>query len=179
MRLPVARSCGIALEKPRYPHFANVLNQLLLHSRKLKSRGDAINDGDIIFAINDPAVIESHHLPKSTKRKPDLICLLAKKFDSLFHKASRHGFKACMKTAAKLNGDNKELEPLADAKTTWGDILQSWELEAKREIKSEIRTNFNAEDFLGTDEAEISPFSGDIDEPPVVSTSQGKCPFVS
>ena len=109
---------------------ANVLNQMLLHSRKLKSRGDAINDGDIIFAINDPAVIESHHLPKSTKRKPDLICLLAKKFASLFHKGSRHGFNTCMKTAAKSNGDNKEFEPLADAKTTWGDILQSgsWRL---------------------------------------------------
>jgi len=179
MRLPVARSCGIALEKPRYPHFANVLNQMLLHSRKLKSRGDAINDGDIIFAINDPAVIESHHLDISTKRKPDLICLLAKKFESLFNKGKHHGFKACMRTAEKLKGDDKELEPQEDAKTTWGDILQSWELEAKREITSDIRTDFNTEDFLGTDEAEISPLSGDIDEPLVASTSQGKCGFVS
>jgi len=178
MRLPVALSCGIALEKPRYPHFVNVLNQMVLHSRMLKSQGDAINDGDIIFAINDPTVIESHHLPKSTKRKPDLICLLAKKFASLFHKGSRHGFNTCMKTAAKLNGD-KDLEPQADAKTTWGDILQSWELEAKRVINTEIRTDFNAEDFLGTDEAEISPLSGDIDEPPVASTSQGERAFVS
>ena len=84
-----------------------------------------------------------------------------------------------MKTAAELNRDNKELETLADAKTTWGDILHSWELEAKKEIKSEIRTDFNAEDFLGTDEAKISPFSGDIDEPPVALTCQGQCALVS
>ena len=179
MRLPVVRSCRISLEKPRYPHFANVLNQLLLHSRKLKLQGDGINDGDIIFAINDLVVIESHHLPKLTKWKPDLICLLAKKFHSLFHKASRHGFKACMKTAAELNRDNKELEILADAKTTWGDILHSWELEAKKEIKSEIHTDFSAEDFLGTDKVKISPFSSDIDEPPIVLTCQGKCALVS
>ena len=84
-----------------------------------------------------------------------------------------------MKTAAELDRDNKELETLADTKTTWGDILQSWELEAKKEIKSEICTNFNAEDFLGMDKVKILPFSGDIDEPPVALTCQGQCARVS
>jgi hypothetical protein len=150
---------------------------MLLYFRELKSRDDAINDGDIIFAINDPSVIECHHLPKSTKRKPDLVCLLAKKFKSLFHKGSRRGFKACMKTAAKVKGDDKELEPQEDSKTTWGDILQSWELEAKREIKSEIRTNFKVKEFLSGDEAEI--LSSDMDVRRVASTFQGESVFVS
>ena len=84
-----------------------------------------------------------------------------------------------MRSAEKVKGDDKELEPQEGVKTTWGDILQSWELEAKRKINPKIRTDFKAEDFLGADEAEISPLSGDIDEPPVASTSQGKCGFVS
>ncbi|KIM42709.1 hypothetical protein M413DRAFT_26716 [Hebeloma cylindrosporum] len=157
----------IATEKPRYPHFVNTLNEMLLYFRKLKSRTDAIEDGDIIFAINDPAVVESHHLPKtSTKRKPDLICLLAKRFRHLFN-GGRFGIKACMKTAASLQAANKKLEP--DAKATWGDILQSWELQAKRQINSEIRTDFTVEEFLSGDEAEISAAA--IDELPVASTS--------
>ncbi|KIM42705.1 hypothetical protein M413DRAFT_122048 [Hebeloma cylindrosporum] len=167
MRRELKAYCETATETPRYPHFVNTLNEMLLYFRKLKSRTDAIEDGDIIFAINDPAVVESHHLPKtSTKRKPDLICLLAKRFRHLFN-GGRFGIKACMKTAASLQAANKKLEP--DAKATWGDILQSWELQAKRQINSEIRTDFTVEEFLSGDEAEISAAA--IDELPVASTS--------
>ena len=87
--VPVARSCGIAGEKPRYPPFVTVLNEILLHYRKLESRDDTINNGDIIFAINGPTLIESYHL---AKRKPPLVCLLAEKFESSFDKHNRRGF---------------------------------------------------------------------------------------
>ncbi|KIM42714.1 hypothetical protein M413DRAFT_122230 [Hebeloma cylindrosporum] len=168
MRRELKAYCETATEKRRYPHFVNTLNEMLLYFRKLKSRSDAIEDGDIIFAINDPSLVESHHLPIMTKRKPDLICLLAQKLRHLFHNGGRSGFKTCMKTAAKLKGD-KKIEPQADA-TTWGDILQSWELEAKRQINSDIRTDFTLEEFLSGDEAEISAAA--IAEFPAASTSQ-------
>jgi len=74
------RSCQLVGEKSRYPYFVTALNEMLLHSQTLKSRDDTINNKDIIFAINDPVVIESHHLQVPTKRKPDLVCLLATKF---------------------------------------------------------------------------------------------------
>jgi len=157
MRLPVARSCGIAGEKARYPPFVAALNEMLLHSRKLKSRDDTINNIDIIFAINSPAVIESYHL---AKRKPSLVCLLAERFESSFDKHRPPGFKACMSNARKLKGDSKKLDPKEVSTITWGDILQSWELQAKGKINSEMRTDFKAEDFLDADEEESS-----IDEP--------------
>ncbi|KIM42704.1 hypothetical protein M413DRAFT_444376 [Hebeloma cylindrosporum] len=169
MRRELKAYCETATEKPRYPHFVNTLNEMLLYFRKLKSRSDAIEDGDIIFAINDPSLVESHHLPITAKRKPDLICLLAQKFRHLFHNRGHSGFKTCMKTAAKLKRD-KKLQPQADVKTTWGDILQSWELEAKRQINSDIRTDFTVEEFLSGDEAEISAAA--IAKFPAASTSQ-------
>jgi hypothetical protein len=113
-------------------------------------------------------------LEKATKRKPDLVCLLAKKFKSLFDKGDHHGFKACMSNARKPKGDDKKLDFKEVAKITWGDILQSWELEFKGKISSEIPTDFRADDFLGTDDEEII-----IDGTAVASTSQGKCTFVS
>jgi len=170
MGLPVIRSCEIANEKPRYPHFVAALNEMLLHSRHLKKRGDKINDGDIIFAVNDPTVIESSHLDKSTKRKPDLICLLADKFKSFLDKRITHGFKACMINAKKQ--DQNSMNAKEAATVTWGDVLQSWELEAKGKIRSKIRTNYEAQEFIYTEEEE----SGDelADE----STSEGKHAFV-
>jgi hypothetical protein len=170
MRLPVAGSCGIAGEKPRYSPFVTALNEMLLHSRKLKSRDDTINDRDIIFAVNSPAAIESYHL---AKRKPPLVCLLAEKFKSSFDKHSPPGFKACMSNARKLKGDNKKFDPKEVSTTTWGDILQSWELEAKGKINSEMRTDFKTEDFLDADEEDSS-----TNVPAGGSTSQCKCASV-
>jgi len=73
MGLRVACSCEIAGEKRRYPPFVAALNEILLHCRKLKSRGDTLNDGDIIFSLNGRAVIEAYHLaerkPEPTRRK--------------------------------------------------------------------------------------------------------------
>ena len=153
MRLPVACSCGIVSEKSRFPPFVTALNEILLHSRKLKSRGDTINDSDIIFAINGPAVGGPYHL---AKRKPPLVCLLAEKFESLFDKHKPLGFKACMSNARKIKGDSKKLDPKEVSTITWGDILQSWELQTKEKINSKMRTDFKAEDFLGADDKELS-----------------------
>jgi len=168
VRLLVARSCGIAGEKARYLPFVTVLNEMILHSRKLKSRDDTINDGDIIFVINSPAVSESYHL---AKRKPPLVCLLAEKFRSSFNKRNPPGFKACMSNARKLKGGDKKLDPKEVSTITWGDILQSWELEAKGKINSTMRTDFRVENFLDMGE------ESSIDEPAGASTSQGKCAF--
>jgi hypothetical protein len=167
-------SCETPGERARYPQFVNVLNETLLHVRKLKLRGDEVEDRDIIFAINDPVVIESKHLDASTKRKPDLICLLAKRFRLLHEDCEHYSFHACVLIASKQKATKSDIKEVT--KTTWGDILQSWELEAKRKIDLEIRTDFKAEDFSGM---EILPPSGDTDESPVASTSQGKCALVS
>jgi len=145
---------------------------MLLYFRNLKRRDDKINDGDIIFAINDPAVIESYHLDKSTKRKPDLICLLACKFKSLFEKRGTHGFKTCMNNARKRKEDQNNMNTEEAARVTWGDILQSWELEAKGKISSKIRTNFESQEFLYTDGEESSNAPADQ------STSEGQHAFV-
>jgi hypothetical protein len=169
VHLFVARSCGIAGENPRYLPFVTALNEMLLHSRKLKSRDDTINDGDIIFAINGPAVSESYHL---AKRKPPVVCLLAEKFRSSFKKRNPPGFRVCMSNARKPKGEGKKLDPKEVSTITWADILQSWELEAKGKINSEMRTDFMAEDFLDVDE------ESSIDEPAGASTSQGKCASV-
>jgi hypothetical protein len=143
---------------------------MLLHSRKLKSRDDTINNVDIVFAINSSAVIESYHL---AKRKPPLVCLLAERYESSFDKHSPPGFKACMSNARKLRGDSKKLDPKeVSTITSWANILQSWELQAKGKIHSGMRTDFKAEDFLDADE------ESSIDEPAGASTSQGKCNFV-
>ena len=166
-------SCETAVERKRYSPFVNVLNATLRHFR---TRGEEVEDGDIIFAINDPVVIESKHLEASTKRKPDLICLLAKRFRLLHEDCEHYGFDDCVLIASKQESTKSNFKK--DTKTTWGDVLQSWELEAKGKINLEIRTDFKAGDFLGTDEAEILPRSGDTDESPVASTSQGKCAFV-
>ena len=156
MCLPVACSCGIVSEKPRYRPFVTALNEMLLHSRKLKSRGDTINDRDIIFAINGPAVLESYHL---AKRKPPLVCLLAEKFKSSFDKHDPPGFKVCMSNARKIKGDDKKLGSKEVSTITWGNILQSWELQANGKIKSEMHTDFNAETFLDADDDGISSAS--------------------
>ena len=156
MRLPVACSCGIVSEKLRYPPFVTALNEMLLHSRKLKSRGDTINDRDIIFAINGPAVSGPYHL---AKRKPPLVCLLAEKFKSAFNRHNPPGFKASTSNARKIKGDSKKLDPKEVSTITWGDILQSWELQAKGKINWEMRTDFKAEDFLDADDEEISSAS--------------------
>jgi len=156
MRLPVACSCGIVSEKARYRPFVTALNEMLLHSRKMKSRGDTINDSDIIFAINSPAVLESYRL---AKRKPPLLCLLAEKFESSFGKHDPPGFKACMSNARKIKGNKKNPDPKEVSTITWGNILQSWELQANGKINSEMRTDFNAEDFLDADDDEISSAS--------------------
>ena len=167
-------SCETHVERARYPLLVTVLNETSLHFR---TRGDEVEDGDIIFAINDPVVIESKHLDASTKRKPDLICLLAKRFRLLHEDCEGHLFDACVLIAGKQNATKSNVNEIR--KTTWGDILQSWELEAKGKINLKICTEFKAEDFLGMDEEETLSPSGDIDEPPVASTSQGKCAFVS
>ena len=150
-------------EQPRYPYFVTALNEMLFHSRTLKSRDDTINDTDIIFAINDPVVIESHHLQVPTKRKPDLVCLLATTFINMLDDEDP-GFNACMSNAKA----KKILRQV-----TWGNVLQSWELEAKGKIASKIPTNFKARDFLHKNEEENR-----IDEPAGASTSQGKCTYV-
>ena len=167
-------SCETRAERERYPLLVNVLNETLLHFR---TRGDEVEDGDVIFAINNPVVIETKHLDASTKRKPDLICLLAKTFRRLHEDCEDHPFDACVSIAGKPRATKSNIKEVT--KTTWGDILQSWELEVKGKINSEICTDFKAEDFLGTDEEEILPPCGDTDEPPVASTSQGKCALVS
>jgi hypothetical protein len=169
-------SCETPGERARYPPFVNVLNETLLHFR---TRGDEVDDRDVIFAINDPVVIESKHLPVdlSTKRKPDLICLLAKRFRLLHEDCEHDPFDALVLIASKQNTTKSNIKEVT--KTTWGDILQSWELEAKGKINSEIRTDFKAEDFIGMDEEEILRPSGDTDGPPVASTFRGKCALVS
>ena len=165
VHLLVARSCGIAGENPRYLPFVTALNEMLLHSRKIKSRDDTINDGDMIFVINDSAVSESDHL---AKRKPPVVCLLAEKFRSSFNKPNPPGFKVCMSNPRKPKGHDKKLDSKEVSTMTWGDFLQSWELEAKGKINSEMRTDFKAEDLLDVDE------ESSIDEPTGASTSQGK-----
>jgi len=150
-----------------------VLNAILCHFR---TRGEEVEDGDIIFAINDPVVIESKHLEASTKRKPDLICLLAKRFRLLHEDCENYGFDDCVVIASRQEATKSNFKEVT--KTTWGDILQSWELEAKGKINLEIRTDFRAEDFLAVDEENIFPPSGDTDESPVASTSQSQCVFV-
>jgi len=170
-------SCETPGERARYPPFVNMLNETLLHIRKLELRDDEVQDADIIFAINDPVVIESKHLDASTKRKPDLICLLAKRFRRLHEDCEHDPFHACVLIASKQKATKPDIKEVS--KMNWGDILQSWELEAKRKINLEIRTDFKAEDFLGMDKEELSSPSGDTDESPVASTSQGKCVLVS
>ena len=167
-------SCETHLERARYPLLVNVLNETLL---RFRTRGKEVEDGDIIFAINDPVVIETKHLDASTKRKPDLVCLLAKRFRLLHEDCEDHPFHACVLIAGKPKTTKSNIKEVG--KTTWGDILQSWELEAKGKINLAIRTDFKAEDLLGMDEEETLPPSGDIDQPPVASTSQGTCAFVS
>lgn len=184
MRLPwpPARSCGTRAEVARYSPFVEVLNGTLCHFRKLKlGRGniEKIQDKDIIFAINDPIVIESTHLDESTKRKPDLICLLARKFRSLWEDCENDPFSACVIVAATstLKGTKSESKPpKSKEKATWGDILHSWELKANREINLVIRKDFKAEEFLGKDGKEI-PLR-DVGEPSAASISEGKCVFV-
>jgi len=155
-------SCDTRIEKARYPPFVNVLNETLLHFRK---RGRQVEDEDIIFAINDPVVIQSTHLPESTKRKPDFICLLAQRFRLLHEDCENHDFNDCVTIASKGNDPKSKVKKAA---CNWGDILQPWELEAKENIKLEIRTDFKAEEFLRMNE-----------ETPVASTSRGKYALVS
>jgi len=119
-----------------------VLNATLRHFR---TRGEEVEDGDIIFAINDPVVIESKLLDVSTKRKPDLICLLAKRFRLLHEDCEDYHFNDCVLVAGRQEATKSNFKEVT--KTTWGDILQSWELEAKGKINLEIRTDFKAEEF--------------------------------
>lgn len=153
-------SCDVKTETTRYPYFVAVLNEILHHFRKPKN---TINDGDIIFAINDPAIIESHNLPTPTKRKPDIICLLAARFKSMFD--SENLLFPALMNSAKTRRKSMDL--------TWGDILQSWELGTSgNKITSKIRRNFKAQEFLDRDE------ESRINEPAGPSTSQGKCLYV-
>lgn len=140
---------------------------MLLHFRDLERRGDELIAEDIIFTINDPVVIESKHLPMdpSTKRKPDLICLLAMRFRSLCEDCEDYQFRDCTSIAGDKKATKSNTEEVV--KTTWGDILHSWELEHKGKISLEIGADFSADESLGTD--------GD-DE---TSTPQGECALVS
>jgi len=60
-----------------------------------------------------------------------------------------------MNNASKPKRADKKVDSNEDATITWGDILQTWELEAKGEVKSEIRMDFNAEDLSGTEEGVV------------------------
>jgi hypothetical protein len=172
-------SCVTSGERDRYQPFVNLLNEILLHSesRRQRRQGPKVENGDIIFAINDPKVIESKHLPSlaaSTKRKPDLICLLATRFRLLHENCQDFSFEDCVPLASKLETVKSNIRVGEVEKTTWGDILHSWELEAKGKINSEIRKVFKVTEFLSKDEEKPS------DEPlAVASTSQGKCTLVS
>ena len=169
MHLLVARSCGIAGENPRYLPFVTALNEMLLHSRKIKSRDDTINDGDIIFVINDSAVSESDHL---AKRKPPVVCLLAEKFRSSFNNPNPPGFKVCMSNARKPKGHDKKLDSKEVSTMTWGDFLShgSWRL--KERLTQKCVQISRQKIFLDVDE------ESSIDEPTGASTSQGKCASV-
>ena len=94
-------------------------------------------------------MIQSTHLPGSTKRKPDLICLPAQKFRPLHEDYDNHVFDDCVTIASKGNDPKSKVKK---ATWNWGDILQLWELEAKIFIKLEIRTDSKAEDFSGMKE---------------------------
>ena len=71
-------------------------------------------------------------------------------------------FKACVSNARKLKGGHKKLDSKEVATITWGNILQSWELEAKGKVYLEIRTDLKADHFLGTDEEEIGIASAGV-----------------
>jgi hypothetical protein len=162
-------SCEASVERDRYRPFVTILNEVLLCFRT-RVRGKEVEDGDIIFAINDPIVVESRHLSTSTKRKPDLICLLAKRFRLLHEDCEDYHFDACVAMASKQNPKKSNIREVA--KTTWIDILHSWELEAKGKIALKKRADFKVKDFLGVGKGKMLPLS---DELPVASTSQGKC----
>jgi len=170
----LGRSCSTSSEIARYPFFVEMLNEVLLHFRK-ESRDNELKDEDIIFAINDPVVIESTHLDKSTKRKPDLICLLAKKFRSLQEDCEDYDFLDCVCAVTKSKSKKKNSE----YKATWGDILHSWELKSTGAIKLQIREDFEAKEILDREEQETLTSSGDIYDSSAASTSQGKCQFFS
>ncbi|KIL56167.1 hypothetical protein M378DRAFT_172927 [Amanita muscaria Koide BX008] len=53
-----------------------MLNETLLHFRELELRGDEVEDGDIIFAINDPVVIEFRRLHEDCEHYPFYACVL-------------------------------------------------------------------------------------------------------
>jgi len=87
----LGRSCSTPSEIARYPLFVDMPNEMLLHFRK-ESPNNELKDEDIIFAINDSLVIED----ESTKRKPDLICLLAKMSRSLREDCEDYNFLDCV-----------------------------------------------------------------------------------
>ena len=86
------------------------MNEMLLHFRK-ESRDNKLKDDDIIFAIN-PVVIESTHLDKSTKQKPDPICLLAKDVISLLEECEDYNFFDCVR--AVTNSKKKKFRGKSD-----------------------------------------------------------------
>jgi len=170
----LGRSCNTSSEIARYPPFVDMLNEMLLHFRK-ESRDNELRDEDIIFAVNDPVVIESTHLDKSTKRKPDLICLFAKKFRSLQEDCEDYNFLDCVCAVTKPK--SKKLN--SKDKATWGDVLHSWELKSTGTIKLQIPEDFEAKEILDREEQETLTSSGNIYETSAASTSQGKCQLLS
>lgn len=138
-------SCMTSGEKDRYQPFVKLLNEILLHYRRLGRQGLKVENGDIIFAINDPIVIESKHLQfaVSTKRKPDLICLLATRFRHLHEDFQDFSFEDCISLASKPKTVKSNISEVE--KTTWGDILQNWrprERSTRKYVKISGSQNF-------------------------------------
>ena len=100
---------------------------------KCHTDSDQDFSSEILFTVNDPAIIKSKRLPKTvTKRKPDIIALFIARIKMILSSELKDMPYGEYITAINL-GERAKGEVTAP---TWVDVLQSWELKAEKRIDS-------------------------------------------
>lgn len=95
----------------RYEPLVDVLNAILSWASKDKA--------EVIFVVNDPAIVYSPELEHSSKRKPDIILISLATFRK-WYGFTNATFTQCRTLNTKELGE--------DVIRTWSDVIQFWEL---------------------------------------------------
>ena len=134
-------SCEATSKQARYTHICHALNEILLAFRHTDlDFGGIPSTGtidEIMFSINDPAVILSDRLEKctTTKCKPDLVVMRRRDLLEIWdHEPNFYEHMDIQKSNKK--GIQSPDKATQGKRTVWSKVLQSWELKFEKVIDS-------------------------------------------
>ncbi|EEB89019.1 hypothetical protein MPER_12938 [Moniliophthora perniciosa FA553] len=150
MKESIREYCKASSEAERYKHLVSVLNTILCNFRSHEFKDmitpDEMDDNELIFIANDPAVIKAD--VTGTERKPDII---ATSLDTLNSWFSDWGQCVWTNWRSKIDKGSK---PPAGLDRRWLGARQPWEL---KRIRLLLKTGRLRQAYSVQDLTEIAP----------------------